>query len=93
MGNYEHYYLGFCGDSDVRNPRTMQQTQVLPVMQETWIQSLGQEDTLQKDMAPHSNILAWGIPWTEKPGRLQSVGSQTDVTDFQSTAQHMGIIY
>ena len=48
----------------------------LPVMQETWFQSLGQEDPLWKAMAIHSSFLAWGIPWTEKPGELQSTGSQ-----------------
>ena len=48
----------------------------LPAMWETWVQSLGWEDLLEKGMAPHSNILAWRIPWTEKPGRLQSIGSQ-----------------
>ena len=46
-------------------------------MQETWVQSLGQEDPLEKGMATHSSILAWRIPWTEEPGRLQSMGSQT----------------
>ena len=40
----------------------------LPAMQETWVQSLGQEDTLEKGMATHSSILAWRIPWTEEPG-------------------------
>ena len=48
----------------------------LPTVQETWIQSLGQEDLLEKEMAPHSSILAWKIPWMEKPCRLQSMGSQ-----------------
>ena len=48
----------------------------LPAMQETRIQSPGQEDPLEKGMAVHSSILAWRIPWTEKPGRLQPVGSQ-----------------
>ena len=48
----------------------------LPAMQETWVQSLGQEDPLEKEMASHSSILAWRIPWTEEPGRLQSMGSQ-----------------
>ena len=47
----------------------------LPAKQETWIQSLGQEDPLEKEMATHSSILAWKIPWTEEPGRLQSMGS------------------
>ena len=49
----------------------------LPAMQETWVQSLGQEDSLEKKMATHSSILAWKIPWTEDPGRLQSIGSQS----------------
>ena len=48
----------------------------LPVMQETWVQSLGWEDSLENGMATHSSILAWGSPWTEESGRLQSVGSQ-----------------
>ena len=48
----------------------------LPAMQETWVQSLGREDPLEKDMATHSSILAWEIPWTEETGRLQSMGSQ-----------------
>ena len=48
----------------------------LPTMRETWVQSLGQEDLLEKEMATHSSILAWKIPWTEKPGSLQSMGSQ-----------------
>ena len=48
----------------------------LPAVQETWVQSLGQEDPLEKEMATHSSILAWKIPWTEEPGRLQSMGSQ-----------------
>ena len=47
----------------------------LPAKQETWAQSLGQEDPLEKEMAPHSSTLAWKIPWTEEPGRLQSMGS------------------
>ena len=45
-------------------------------MQETWVRSLGQEDPLEKEMATHSSILAWRIPWTEEPGELQSIGSQ-----------------
>ena len=49
----------------------------LPTMQETWVQSMGQEDPLEKGMATHSSILAWRIPWTEEPGRLQSMGCQT----------------
>ena len=48
----------------------------LPAMQETWVQSLGWEDPLEKEMATHSSILAWRIPWTEEPGGLQSTGLQ-----------------
>ena len=46
----------------------------LPAMQETWVQFLGWEDPLEKGMATHSIILAWKIPWTEEPGRLQTMG-------------------
>ena len=48
----------------------------LPEVWETRVQSLGQEDPLEKEMAAHSSTLAWKIPWTEEPGRLQSMGSQ-----------------
>ena len=48
----------------------------LPAVQETWAQSLGWEDVLEKGMAAHSSILAWGIPWTEEPGGLQTMGLQ-----------------
>ena len=54
----------------VKNPPAMQK------MQETWSQSLGQEDALENGMATHSSILAWEIAWTEEPGGLQSTGSQ-----------------
>ena len=52
-----------------------QKVKSLPAMQETWVWSLGQEDPPEKGTAIHSNILAWRIPWTEEPGRLQPVGS------------------
>ena len=48
----------------------------LPTMWETWVQSLGQEDLLEKEMATHSSLLAWKISWMEEPGRLQSMGLQ-----------------
>ena len=48
----------------------------LPAMQKTWVQSLGQEDPLEKGMATHSSIVACRIPWTEEPGGLQSMGLQ-----------------
>ena len=54
----------------------------LPAMQETQVPSLGQKDLLEKEMATHSNILAWKIPWTEEPGRLQSMGcKELDMTE------------
>ena len=63
-----------------------QTVKLLPTMWETRIQSLGQEDLLEKEIATHSSILAWKIPWTEAPGRLQSMGSQsrTRLSDFTS---------
>ena len=53
----------------------------LPAMQEAQVQFLGQEDPLEKGMAIHCSILAWRILWTERPGRLQSTGSQRDITE------------
>ena len=61
-----YLYNGFPGASVVKNP--------LPI-QETRVQSLGKEDLLEKEMETHSSILAWRIPWTEEPGRLQSMRS------------------
>ena len=52
-----------------------------PAKQETWVQFLGQEELLEKEKATHSSILAWRIPWTEEPGRVQSMGSQRDRTE------------
>ena len=49
----------------------------LPAVQETWVQSLGWEDSLEKEIATHSSILVWEIPWTEEPGGLQSMGLDT----------------
>ena len=54
----------------------IQRVKYLPAMWETWVQSLGQEDPLEKEMATCCNILAWKIPWTEGPGGLQSMGLQ-----------------
>ena len=60
--------MGFSGGSVVKN---------LPPKQEMQVHPLGREDPLEKEMAPHSSTLAWKIPWTEEPGRLQSMGSQS----------------
>ena len=65
--NDPYIITGFPGSSDSKES---------PAMEETWILSLGWEDSLEKDMATHSSILAWKIPWTEEPGRLQSMGSR-----------------
>ena len=54
----------------------------LPTMRETWVQSLGQQDPLEKEMAAHSSTFAWRIPWTEEPGGLQFIGSlESDTTE------------
>ena len=59
-----------------------QSVKSLTAMQETWVQFLGWEDPLDKEMATHSSVLAWRIPWKEEPGRLQSMGSQeSDTTE------------
>ena len=71
------YYLviclkwGFSGGSVVKNP---------PAMQETWVPSLGREDYLEKEVTTHSSILAWEIPYTEEPGKLQFMGFQESWT-------------
>ena len=60
----------------IRASLVAQRLKHLPPMQETQVQSLGWEDPLEKEMVSHSSILAWKIPWTEEPGKLQSMGSQ-----------------
>ena len=65
----------------VRSNVTVAQTvKNLPVMQEMWVQSLGQEDPLEEEMATHSSIFAWRIPWREEPGELWSTVSQKSRT-------------
>ena len=78
--------MGLKGDE--RASLVAQRLKGLPAMQETWVQSLGQEDPLEKEMATHSRILAWRIPWTEKPGGLQSTGSQRVGHDW-ATSLHL----
>ena len=58
-----------------------QRVKHLPAMQETWVQFLGQEDPLEKEMATHSGTLVWKIRWMEKPGRLQSMVTESDTTE------------
>ena len=57
-------------------------------MQEVWVRSLGQEDSLEKEVATHSSILAWKTPWTEEPNRLQSMGSQRVGNDLATKRQN-----
>ena len=78
----KNIYFCFIGASLVS-----QRLNHLPAMQETWVRSLGQEDPLEKEMATHSSILAWRIPWTEEPGGLWSMGSQsrTRLSNFTFT--------
>ena len=61
---------------DTMSSPVAQMVKCLPTMQETQVLSLGQKDPLEKEIARHSSIPAWKIPWTEEPGRLQSMGSQ-----------------
>ena len=74
--------MGFPGASAVKNlPAVLE-------MQETWVQSLVREDPLEKEMAPHSSILAWRIPWTGEPGGLQSRGfKELDTTEATEHAR------
>ena len=60
-------------------------------MQETWVQSLGQEDPLEKETAAHSSILAWEIPWTEEPGGLQSMRSQSQTCFTNKHESHVSL--
>ena len=60
----------------------------LTAMQETWVRSLGQEDSLEKEMATHSSIFAWRIAWTKEPGRLQSMRSQESDTTERLRTRH-----
>ena len=63
----------------------------LPAMQQTWVQSLGQEDALEKEVASHSCVLAWRISWTEEPGGLQSLGHKEWDTTEQLTLFTYGV--
>ena len=74
--------LAVLGGSVVKN---------LPVMWETWVRALCQENLLEEDMATHSSILVWKIPWTEEPGRLPSVGSHRVERDRRDLAHVYGL--
>ena len=72
MGNSELNTIKVFGGASL----VVQMVKNLPAVQETWVRSLGQEDPLEKEMATHSSILAWRIPWIAEPRRLQSMGLQ-----------------
>ena len=72
----EAWLAAIHGVAKSRTSLVAQMVKRLCTMRETWVQSLGREDPLEKEMAIHSSTLAWKIPWTEESGRLQSVGSQ-----------------
>ena len=75
--NVEFFLLFFDSVSESFGASLVAQTvKRLPTMRETWVRSLGWEDPLEKEMATHSSIPAWEIPWTKEPGGLQSMGSQ-----------------
>ena len=82
LENFEHYFANVWDECNCAVVWTFleslvaQRIKLLPAMQETRVRSLGWEDPLEKEMATHSSILSWRIPWTEEPGGLQSTGSQ-----------------
>ena len=76
--------MGFTGGSPVKDP---------PEMQEMRVWSLGQKDPVEKEMATHSSILAWKVPWTEEPGRLHSMDHKRVIHDFVTKQQNIYIQY
>ena len=74
------------------NSLVVQMVKNLPAMQETWVQSLGQEDPLEKGMATHSSVLVWRIPWTKEPGELQSMGLQRVRHDWASYTHTVAVL-
>ena len=70
------YCWNLCSTVESRASLVAQLVKNSPAMWETWVHFLGWEDPLEEEMATHSSILAWRVPWTEEPGRLQSMGSQ-----------------
>ena len=89
------YYETFAIDIYLMTSLVAQMIKHLPTMQETQVQSLGRRDLLEKEIATHSSILAWKTPWTEEPGRLQSMGSQRVIHNWVTSLifNDRGIIY
>ena len=97
--HYQNYWVkgyALSGISHTHIHRTFlvaQMVKRLPKMRKTQVQSLGQEDLLEKEMATHSSILAWKIPWTEEPGGLQSMGSQRVRHDWATSLSHFTFMH
>ena len=83
-GLLQHHYV---------RPKVAQTVKRLPAMQKTWVQSLGWEEPLEKEMAAHSSTLAWKIPWMEEPGRLQSMGSQKVLHDWATSLSRLSRVF
>ena len=79
--SHHGFALYYLNESGISASLVAQRLKRLPVMQETWVRSLGWEDPLEKELATHSRILVWRIPWMEKPGGLQSTGSRRVTTE------------
>ena len=75
---------------EMKRSPVAQRLKRLPVRRETWVRSLGQEDPLEKEMATHSSILAWRIPWTEELGGLQSTGRKESDTTERLSVRYRG---
>ena len=75
-GREEERWRQRCAQRHHQASLVAQTVKRLPTVWETWVRPLGQADPLEKEIATHSSTLAWKIPWTEEPGRLQSMGSQ-----------------
>ena len=82
------HHIKICEKHVCRASLVAQSVKHLPTMRETQVRSLGQEDPLEKEMATHSSTLAWKIPWTKEPGRLQSMGSQRVGHDWVTSLTH-----
>ena len=88
QGWFPFRWTNYCPIIQKRTSLVTQTVKRLPTMWETWVQSLGWEDLLEKEMANYSSILAWKIPWMEEPGRLQSMGLQRVGHDWANSLIH-----
>ena len=88
-----HWIFLFPFRSPLRASLVAQRLKRLPGLRETWVWSLGEEDPLEKEMATHSSILAWRIPWREEPGGLQSTGSQRVGPDWATSLSLFTLIW